>query len=98
MRLSVLILAVVVTSAGVDAQTPPRQDTMARVDSIFSRISTATPGCAIGVSRHGRTILAKAYGMANLEYDVPLTPESIIEAGTVAKQFTAAAIPPLAQP
>src|SRR5688572_24569115 len=97
MRLSVFLRALLVTSAGVDAQTPPRQDTVARVDSIFSRISTATPGCAVGVSRHGRTILAKAYGMANLEYDVPLTSESIIEAGSVAKQFTAAAILLLAQ-
>lgn len=97
MRLSVLILAFVVTSPGVGAQTPPRQDTVARVDSIFSRISTTTPGCAVGVSRHGRTVLARAYGMANLEYDVPLTPESIIEAGSVAKQFTAAAILLLAQ-
>jgi CubicO group peptidase (beta-lactamase class C family) len=35
--------------------------------------------------------------MANLEYDVPLTAESIIEAGSVAKQFTAAAVLLLAQ-
>ena len=94
MRLVVLAVALVVTSQVAHAQ---RQDTVARVDSIFSRFTTTTPGCAVGVSRHGRTVLAKAYGMSNLEYDVPLTTESIIEAGSVAKQFTAAAILLLAQ-
>lgn len=97
MRLSVLIVALVVTSDAAHAQAPQRQDTLARVDSIFSQFTTATPGCAVGVSRHGRTVLAKAYGMANLEYDVPLTTESIIEAGSVSKQFTAAAVLLLAQ-
>jgi CubicO group peptidase (beta-lactamase class C family) len=97
MRRSVFAAALLVTSHVALAQTPQRQDTVVRVDSIFSRFTTSTPGCAVGVSRHGRTVLAKAYGMANLEYDVPLTTESIIEAGSVAKQFTAAAILLLAQ-
>ncbi len=96
MRLCLLI-TLLVTGHVAQAQTPPRQDTVARVDSVFSRFTATTPGCAIGASRHGRTVLAKAYGMSNLEYDVPLTPESIIEAGSVAKQFTAAAILLLAQ-
>jgi CubicO group peptidase (beta-lactamase class C family) len=97
MRLCVLAVALALTSPAAHAQASPRQDTVARVDSIFSRFTTTTPGCAVGVSRHGRTVLAKAYGMSNLEYDVPLTTESIIEAGSVAKQFTAAAILLLAQ-
>jgi CubicO group peptidase (beta-lactamase class C family) len=97
MRFFVLIVALAITSSVAPAQSTARQDTMARVDSIFSRFTRATPGCAVGVSRHGRTVLAKAYGMANLEYDMPLTTESIIEAGSVAKQFTAAAILLLAQ-
>lgn len=96
MRLFVLAVALAVTSPAAHAQAS-RQDTVARVDSIFSRFTTTTPGCAVGVSRHGRTVLAKAYGMSNLEYDVPLTTESIIEAGSVSKQFTAAAILLLAQ-
>jgi CubicO group peptidase (beta-lactamase class C family) len=96
MRRFVWIVALAIASSVAHAQNP-RQDTIARVDSIFSRFTRATPGCAVGVSRHGRTVLARAYGMANLEYDVPLTTESIIEAGSVAKQFTAAAILLLAQ-
>jgi CubicO group peptidase (beta-lactamase class C family) len=62
------------------------------VDRVFSRWTTATPGCTVGVSDSGRSVLQKAYGMADLEHDVPNTPETIIEAGSVSKQFTAAAV------
>jgi CubicO group peptidase (beta-lactamase class C family) len=63
-----------------------------RVDAVLSRWGATTPGCAVGVSRHGKNVLEKAYGMAELEHDVPIRPDTIFEAGSVAKQFTAAAI------
>ncbi|MGQ0736234.1 MAG: serine hydrolase domain-containing protein [Acidobacteriota bacterium] len=71
------------------AQAP---DTIAKVDAVFSQWSSATPGCAIGVSVGGTPILQKAYGMADLEHAVENTPETIFESGSVAKQFTAAAV------
>lgn len=46
----------------------------------------------MGVARAGRTVLTRAYGMANLEYDVPNTSATIFEGGSVSKQFTAAAV------
>jgi len=67
------------------------------VDAIFSKWSSTTPGCAIGVSVDGSVVLEKAYGMADLEHDVPNTPDTIFEAGSVSKQFTAAAVLLLAQ-
>lgn len=63
-----------------------------QVDQIFARWTTATPGCAIGVGVSGKTVLEKAYGMADLEHDTVNTPESVFEAGSVSKQFTAAAV------
>jgi CubicO group peptidase (beta-lactamase class C family) len=63
-----------------------------QVDKIFSRWATSTPGCAVGVAADGRPALAKAYGMADLEHDVRNTPDTIFEAGSVSKQFTAAAV------
>jgi CubicO group peptidase (beta-lactamase class C family) len=63
-----------------------------QVDAIFSRWTRETPGCAVGVARAGRPVLQKAYGMADLEHDVPNTAETIFEAGSVSKQFTAAAV------
>ena len=96
MRFFVVLIAVVVTHSG-QARVLVAQDSVARVDSAFSRFGPKTPGCAVGVSRHGRTVLARAYGMANLEYDVPNSTETVFEAGSVAKQFTAAAVLLLAQ-
>ncbi|MGQ0539438.1 MAG: serine hydrolase domain-containing protein [Gemmatimonadaceae bacterium] len=64
-----------------------------RIDAIFANYaSTTSPGCIVGIGRDGRQVYARAYGMANLEYAVPLTTESISESGSVAKQFTAAAL------
>jgi len=73
------------------------QDSIAQIDRIFSFATTSSPGCAVAVDRNGRTLVSKAYGMANLEYDVPITPNTIFEAGSVSKQFTAAAVLLLAQ-
>lgn len=69
-----------------------------RVDRAFAPFTSAgSPGCAIGLSRNGEPVLTRAYGLANLEYDVPNTPKTIFESGSVAKQFTAAAVVLLAQ-
>jgi CubicO group peptidase (beta-lactamase class C family) len=62
------------------------------VDTVFARYSKSTPGCAVGVEQNGVPTLAKGYGMADLEHDVPITPDTIFEAGSVTKQFTAAAV------
>ena len=69
-----------------------------RVDAVFGRFAgTTAPGCAVGVSEDGRAVMTRAYGMADLEHDVANTPATIFEAGSVSKQFTAAAIVLLAQ-
>jgi CubicO group peptidase (beta-lactamase class C family) len=68
------------------------------IDKIFARYTEPnTPGCVLGVGRDGKVLYAKGYGMANLEYDVPLTAQSVEEIGSVSKQFTAASIVLLAQ-
>ena len=67
------------------------------VDEIFAKWTTSTPGCAVGVAVAGKPVLMKAYGMADLEHDVRNTPETIFEAGSVSKQFTAMAIMLLAK-
>ena len=85
--------ALVLLAQPLSAQTRASTDSAAAVDAVFAGwTSTSTPGCAVGVARDGRTILARAYGMSNLEYDVPITPTTIFEAGSVSKQFTAAAV------
>ena len=50
------------------------------------------PGVAVGVMRNGKIILAKGYGFANIEHQVPVTPLTIFQSGSMGKQFTATAI------
>jgi CubicO group peptidase (beta-lactamase class C family) len=64
----------------------------AAVDKLFARWNDTTPGCAVGATVGGNSVISKAYGMADLEHDVRNTPETIFEAGSVSKQFTAAAV------
>jgi len=90
-----LVLAGAIHTVSARAQTLRPPD--AAVDQIFARWTTGTPGCAVGVAVGGKTVLTKAYGMADLEHDVPNTAETIFEAGSVAKQFTAMAVLLLAQ-
>ncbi|MEA2560043.1 MAG: hypothetical protein QOH06_1547 [Acidobacteriota bacterium] len=71
------------------AQTP---DPAAKVDEIFAEWrSQESPGCTVTVAEGGKTLLSRAYGMADLEHDAPITPTTIFEAGSVSKQFTATA-------
>ncbi len=82
------------------AQNEARVDSasMARLDALFAKWNSKTaPGCSVAVSRNGRAIATRAYGMADLEKAVPATPDSIYEAGSDSKQFTAAAILMLAR-
>jgi CubicO group peptidase (beta-lactamase class C family) len=54
------------------------------------------PGCVLGILKDGQVVYARGHGLANLEYGVPVGADTIFEAGSVAKQFTAAAVQILA--
>lgn len=68
------------------------QDTLAGIEKITSQYLPANPGCQLTVSRNEQVIFSKAWGMADLERSIPLTTSSVLEAGSVSKQFTSAAI------
>jgi CubicO group peptidase (beta-lactamase class C family) len=50
------------------------------------------PGLALAVVRHGEIVKAQGYGLANIELDVPVKPETIFQTGSVGKQFAATAV------
>jgi len=99
MKKSLLVAAIVVL---IQPLIPAQQGAAvapapaAAVDEIFSKWSSSTPGCAVGVAVGGKPVLLKAYGMADLEHDVRNTPDTIFEAGSVSQQFTAMAVQLLA--
>lgn len=81
----------------LSAQTLPDSVTR-KVDSLFHKWNTSNSlGCAIGIVRNDSLIYAKGYGLANLEYGIPITPETIFNMGSISKQFTAFGIVLLAK-
>lgn len=73
-----------------------QSDTLARIDSLFGRISATAPGCAVGIGRDGAPDVQRAYGLTSLDYGLPITPGTIFHAASIAKQFTAAVVVRLA--
>jgi CubicO group peptidase (beta-lactamase class C family) len=61
-----------------------------RADSVFQAFDrTDSPGCALGVYQDGKILYARGYGMASLEHGVALSPRSVLDIGSISKQFTA---------
>lgn len=74
-------------------QAQEAQPDLERLDAIFESFDSArNPGCAVGVDRDGKRVVERSYGMADLEFRVANSPETIFEAGSISKQFTAAAV------
>jgi CubicO group peptidase (beta-lactamase class C family) len=96
MPIRTLFLLVAFACSAAAQPTPPLtapKDAPEQVGKIFAAFDhTDTPGCAVGVSVAGNEVLHAAYGMADLEQRVALAPDSVFEAGSVSKQFTAAAV------
>lgn len=91
---AVMAFALAGLASNAMAQTPaPDVD----LDAVFGAIAPTGPGCAAGLARPGRPVMRGARGMADLEHPDPLTPATIFESGSLAKQFTAAAVLLLAQ-
>jgi CubicO group peptidase (beta-lactamase class C family) len=50
------------------------------------------PGLALLVTRDGKVVRSEGFGLANVELQVPVKPETIFQSGSVGKQFTATAV------
>ena len=98
MRKTVLFgfVAIAFLSSATWAQVPNKEKVVTSAERAFEKFTKAyvgpAPGCAAAVSLSGEVVFEKAYGLADLEHNVPNTPQTIFESGSVAKQFTAAAL------
>jgi len=69
------------------------EETATQVDKVFADLQEpGSPGCALGVFRNGQIIYSKGYGLASVELDAPITPQTVFDIGSTSKQFTAASI------
>ena len=65
----------------------------AKVDQLFAEWNRSnSPGAALAIVREGEVVYKQGYGIANLEYDVPITTTTIFDIASVSKQFAAFAI------
>lgn len=97
---SVLHLAAVAVSCLVASIATPvsaQRQSAIDLDAVFGSIAPTAPGCVAGVAMPGGVNLTEGWGLADLEHPEPLTPDSVFESGSLAKQFTAAAMQLLVQ-
>jgi CubicO group peptidase (beta-lactamase class C family) len=93
LKTSIALVALITISGASHAQQPSDDSARVVVDRAFSRwSSTDGPGCAVGASRSGRTVLERGYGMANIETDTPIRASSIFHVASISKQFTALSV------
>jgi CubicO group peptidase (beta-lactamase class C family) len=91
--LALLIAAVTTAPLPASAQrwTLPAE-TQQKVDAVFDFIDRGAPGCALGVVKDGALAYGRGYGLANLDWGIPLTTSTVFDIGSVSKQFTATAL------
>ena len=101
MRNRAVLSVMLLTVASAPGPAPAAaQDTFDRgrfaqqVDSLAHAFLQERPaaGVAIGVEKDGEVILAKGYGLAEIEHNVPVTVETVFRLGSISKQFTSVAI------
>src|SRR5688572_30314310 len=90
---SVAILMVLEFILAVSCAAPRTASTADRVDPLFATWNRPdSPGCGVGVSRHGVVIYERGFGMASLERRVPITSSTVFPLASITKAFTAMSV------
>ena len=87
-------LLIVITVLGLNSQsTSYAQNLESKIDSLLlEKYHPNAPGATFLISRNGNIIYKKAFGLANLELNVPMESDNVFEIGSMTKQFTAISI------
>jgi CubicO group peptidase (beta-lactamase class C family) len=93
--LPVLLIVFLSTTASplLSSQAYTHTEATDQVDALFAEWDRVdSPGAALGIFQDGRIVYARGYGSANLEYNIPITTQTVFRVGSVSKQFTAMCI------
>ena len=85
---SIVLMVLALTLAPLAAQQVDPIDRIVRDEMAAQRV----PGMAVAVIRGAEVIKSQGYGLANVEHNVAVTPQTIFQSGSLGKQFTATAI------
>jgi CubicO group peptidase (beta-lactamase class C family) len=94
-KISAIVVFVLGAVAVITANKPPAaNDADEKVDAfVGSELERQRiPGVELGVYRDGKLTKARGYGLANVEWNAAVTPDTIFQSGSVGKQFTATAV------
>jgi CubicO group peptidase (beta-lactamase class C family) len=94
-RLTTTIWALVTLWIATPALSAPDSNTFRKQLDAFVETEMRkqkVPGVAIAVLHKGEIVVAKGYGRATLEHDVPVTTDTLFQSGSVGKMFTAAVV------
>ena len=91
--LAVCLLTVWLVSAGAAQQSTLPADVRARMEDGVAKFMAATkaPGVATSVVLNGQEVWSEGFGMADLENNVPVTPQTLFRLASVSKPITAVA-------
>ncbi len=87
-----LFLLIFLALFGCQASGQSWQDIKKSVDSLFGKYTINKPGGQLAISKHGKLIYSNAWGLSDIENDMKYTTTTLTEAGSISKQFVAAAI------
>ncbi len=91
--LSLIFTAVILSNVSFGQKTNLTKVVEKEADAVFADYNKLnSPGYAVGVFKNQKVLLAKGYGMANLDYNIPNTADTVFNIASLSKQFTAACI------
>lgn len=96
--LSAIVTAILFAgTAQAGNSTAQKQSIEQKVDNVFKDWQADEPGCSLDVTHQGKPIFSKGYGLANMEYGIANSQDSVFRIASTSKQFTAAAVALLAE-
>lgn len=96
MKVLLTLIVIFLLGSVLYGQVPDKTKVIAGAERAFEKIAKTNPfpapGCAVGVSLNAESVFEKAFGLAEMEHGIPNTAQTILESGSITKQFTAAAL------
>ncbi|NHF59169.1 beta-lactamase family protein [Flavobacteriaceae bacterium TP-CH-4] len=86
------ILGILILALPAFGQYSISKEKRKKIDSLLRQYDGNRPGYALGIVQNGALVHSKGYGKANLDYNIPITDSTAFYIGSMAKQFTAAAL------
>lgn len=92
-KAAIFLLLPLLSAVALASQQQASPDIHHKIDKVFEKWDQHnSPGCAIAIVKDGHIVYSRGYGSGNLEYNIPLTRNSVFRVASLSKQFTAACI------